>query len=49
MPAFASRQARECELVDFNDNRRDVGMVNPMRDKNGDMFIPGGTEGTTPV
>ena len=40
------RKARECELATFNGNRRAVGMLNPIRDKD-EITYRG--EGTTPV
>ena len=42
-----SRKARERELAKFDENRRAVGMLNPMRDKNEGTYR--GAEGTTPV
>ena len=41
------RKARERELATFDENRRAMGMLNPMRDKNEGMYR--GREGTTPV
>ena len=41
------RKARERELAAFDENRRAVGMLTPMRDKNGGTYRGG--EGTTPV
>ena len=41
------QKARERELATFDDNRRAVGMLNPMRDKS-EITYRGG-EGTTPV
>ena len=32
----------EDSLAKFDENRRAVGMLNPLRDKNGGMFIPMG-------
>ena len=40
-------EARERELATFDENRRAVGMLNPMRDKNEGTYRGG--EGTTPV
>ena len=40
------RKARDRELATFDENRRAVGMLNPMRDKNEKHR---GREGTTPV
>ena len=42
------RKARERELATSDDNRRAVGMQNPMRDKKNKGTYRGG-EGTTPV
>ena len=41
------RKARERELATFDENRRAVGMLNPMRDKNQGTYWGG--EGATPV
>ena len=41
------RKAREREIAAFDANRRVVGMLNPMRDKNEGTYRGG--EGTTPV
>ena len=41
------RKAQERELATFDENRRAVGMLNPMRDKNEGTYRGG--EGTTPV
>ena len=41
------RKAQERELATFDGNRRAVGMLNPMRDKNEGTYRGG--EGTTPV
>ena len=40
-------EARERELATFDENRRAVGMLNPMRHKSGGTYPWG--EGTTPV
>ena len=42
-----SRKARERELAKFDENRRAVGMLNPLRDKNEGTYRGG--EGTTSV
>ena len=41
------RKAREHELATFDENRRSLGMLNPMCDKNEGTYRGG--EGTTPV
>ena len=41
------RKARERELAKYDENRRAVGMLNPMRDKNEGTYRGG--DGTTPV
>ena len=41
------RKAREREFATFDQNRRAVGMLNPMRDKTEGMYRGG--EGTTHV
>ena len=41
------RKARDRELATFDENRRAVGMLSPMRDKNEGTYRGG--EGTTPV
>ena len=41
------RKPRERKLATFGENRRAVGMLNPMRDKNEGTYQGG--EGTTPV
>ena len=41
------QKARERELATFDENRRAVGMLNPMCDKNEGTYR--GEEGTTPV
>ena len=41
------RKARGRELATFDENRRAVGMLNPMRDKNEGTYRGG--KGTTPV
>ena len=41
------RKARELELATFHENRRVVGMLNPMREKNEGTYRRG--EGMTPV
>ena len=42
LPFASSRKVLERELATFAGNRREVGMLNPLRDKNEGMFIPGG-------
>ena len=37
-----SRNARERELATFDENRRAVGMLDPMRDKTEGTYVPGG-------
>ena len=48
MCLFFSRNARERELAKFDENRRAMGVLNSLLDKNEGMFSPGG-ERKTPV
>ena len=43
------RKAQKREIAKFDENQRQLGILNPLRDKNCCMYRGGGEEGTTPV